>query len=221
MKEDWEVEFTSRDLSTLRLRTKCPNQEQDRWIKIHNAYNPPPGNRTPQESVIPKLRTALDAGSEHIVVGDFNLHHPLWAGPRQLDQHEEADDLIDVSITNALDLLTPQGIKTWKTSRSAQTLDLAWASWTLSGFMEGCRLQMDIHHDSDHFPIATTFNLKTNVETPPPKRAWNQVNKETFVRYLQQNRPALRPLQNTRDLDGLAEDIHKAIQCQLSISGFR
>ena len=135
-KEDWEVEFTSRDLSTLKLRTKCPNQEQDQWIKIHNAYNPPHGNCAPQESVIPKLRMALDAESEHIVVGDFNLHHPLWAGPRQLDQHDEADDLIDASITNALDLLMPQGIKTWKTKRSAQMLDLAWASWTLSGFLE-------------------------------------------------------------------------------------
>ena len=43
------------------------------------------------------LLQLLNEPGEYIVVGDFNLHHPIWGGPQCLKQHNMADDLIRVT----------------------------------------------------------------------------------------------------------------------------
>lgn len=45
---------------------------------------------------------------EHLMVGDFNLHHPLWTGPGR-HQHSEADELIDIIDTAGMHLITEEG----------------------------------------------------------------------------------------------------------------
>ena len=68
----WAIKHHTKDLSTLTLHTKIGP------IHIHNAYNPSPV--TGQPSVINALNNALAGhpGQQHVVVGDFNLHHPMW-----------------------------------------------------------------------------------------------------------------------------------------------
>jgi hypothetical protein len=65
----------TKDLSTLSIRI-----QEDRLINIHNIYNPCKNSN--ESNNLQLLRTALteDVDGEHIVTGDFNLHHPNWGG---------------------------------------------------------------------------------------------------------------------------------------------
>jgi len=45
-----------------------------------------------------------------VVVGDFNLYHPLWGGPAYPYQHTMADSLITTMRTAGAELMLPQGI---------------------------------------------------------------------------------------------------------------
>ena len=81
----WAIQHHTKDLSTLTLRTRIGP------IHIHNAYNPSPV--TGQHSVINALNNALaeHPGQQHMVVGDFNLHHPCL-----LYTSDAADELDEV-----------------------------------------------------------------------------------------------------------------------------
>ena len=86
----WSVVHPCPDLSTLTL------QVEGRTLHIHNVYSSPPGalhivNRDSPLYTLPQL---LNTPSDHLVLGDFNLHHPTWDGPRCLTRHTMADDLL-------------------------------------------------------------------------------------------------------------------------------
>jgi len=60
-----------------------------------------------------------------IVVGDFNLHHPLW------DKEERTgpgvEKLLELAVAWDLSLATPKGEPTWESQgRRQSTLDLIW-----------------------------------------------------------------------------------------------
>ncbi len=44
-----------------------------------------------------------------MVVGDFNLHHPLWGGPTYPHRHTIADTFIDTMRSAGAELALPQG----------------------------------------------------------------------------------------------------------------
>jgi hypothetical protein len=69
------ITHRTRDLITLSFR-----RQEDRFINIHNIYNPCKSSN--ESNNLSLLRTALaeDVEGEHIVTGDFNLHHPKWGG---------------------------------------------------------------------------------------------------------------------------------------------
>ncbi len=51
----------------------------DRCIHIHNIYNPVNAEEISTSILILKHRLAAHP-NEHIVLGDFNLHHETWEG---------------------------------------------------------------------------------------------------------------------------------------------
>ena len=61
-----------------------------------------------------------------MVLGDFNLHHPLWGGRTMLSQHVYADKLIDMVEEHDLTQLTPPGTITWLARGSESTIDLTY-----------------------------------------------------------------------------------------------
>ncbi|KAJ5543821.1 reverse transcriptase [Penicillium frequentans] len=84
----WSVRHHSRDLSTLTVRTALGA------VDIHNIYVPSKVGVAPTDRArvgeatresLTVLRTALHRGhlGRQVVVGDFNLHHPLWSTCRQ------------------------------------------------------------------------------------------------------------------------------------------
>ena len=81
-------------------------------INVHGVYNPPLSshNKTNEKGSLPEVRQALRMPGESITVGDFNLHHPSWAGPSYLRQHLPSDDLLNIMRIAGGSLTLPQDI---------------------------------------------------------------------------------------------------------------
>ena len=74
----WDAHFTSGDLCTIHLRIPC-DTHAPRSIYIHNVYNPPPASHTEERDLgtLIALKKATIKQGEQIILGDFNLYHPL------------------------------------------------------------------------------------------------------------------------------------------------
>jgi len=75
--------------------------------------------------MLPEL---LRAEGEHILLGDFNLHHPFWGGVTVTCADNAADDLIRATEAAGLSLATEAGMETWVKGISRSTLDLVFTS---------------------------------------------------------------------------------------------
>lgn len=78
----WQFDVHSRNACslTIEMQGETPMQRQ---IGIHNVYNPVRGSEE-RESVLPAINRLLETAAaarittEHMVLGDFNLHHSVW-----------------------------------------------------------------------------------------------------------------------------------------------
>jgi retrotransposon-encoded endonuclease len=125
-------------------------------VTIHNIYSENPGSyRTRQwNTPIPEALTALQDPGQHLIVGDFNLHHPLWGGPEVRRAHTGAELIIQGAIENSLEFLLQPGTITRAKNAEQSTLDLALCTQGLSSFIAHCRITDD-YSGSDHLPIET------------------------------------------------------------------
>lgn len=91
-KARWTAIHHSPDLTIITITTSPGTEENT--LYIHNFYNP---TTDTGESNIPLLQGVLAAipGQNHILVGNFNLHHPLWGG-ESAQRHSEANELIQL-----------------------------------------------------------------------------------------------------------------------------
>ena len=67
-------------------------------IYIHNIYIKPTTYSTKDiPPILYSLRRLLrEYKGGHIILGDFNLHYPLWNSPTYNKHHYIADDLLDI-----------------------------------------------------------------------------------------------------------------------------
>lgn len=166
---DWTVADHSPDLCTLKLT--YGTQKLRRRIHIHNVYHQPLDNLT---STFEGLQTALQAQEpdyqdiQHLVVGNFNLHHPLWSGvePEETESKTRwgnrigCESLLELVDEHELQLLTRPGTATYiRGTTTPSTLDLTFCSPGLSDKVISCQVQEDIDHDSDHYPVETCLQL--------------------------------------------------------------
>ena len=169
--ESWEIEFPSSDICTLKIKIK--EQENEKTMHIHNVYNPSPISYSSIDSPssIPILSRQLAAEAEHVVIGDFNLHHPLWNGLTRPTQHTAADHLLDLVENHDLSLTLPKGSVTWEARGSFSTIDLVFMSEYLAERVEHCKTRPDLNQSSDHIPISTRILLGYEIPTPIKRRA--------------------------------------------------
>jgi hypothetical protein len=116
----WTVQFPSPDLAVLCLRTEA------HCIWIYNVYSEPPGSYqvTNYNTPILLLPALLEREGEHIVLGDFNLHHPTWCGVRNPTQHAASDTLLNNIYPYGLSLVSPKAQPTWEARGLSSTIDL-------------------------------------------------------------------------------------------------
>lgn len=102
--KSWSIRYHTRDACTLTMKTDSGA------IHVHNVYVESKvrdeGDENRQElrtatakatlQVVGRLLRNSGAG-QHVVVGDVNLHHPLWSQTTQSQQEDEdAEDLISI-----------------------------------------------------------------------------------------------------------------------------
>lgn len=169
----WTIKYPRPDIASLTLRT------ENRTIHIHNIYSAPPGSlRTiDQESPIYHIPQLLNAEGEHIVVGDFNLHHPIWGGTQCLERHKMADDLLQIINEAGLQLLTPPGEVTWEARGATSTIDLAFSTENIAQLLVRCKRDDQLESGSDHHPITTQLCLNFCQQGPRTRRNWKMMDK--------------------------------------------
>ena len=124
--EKYEVKYTSGDCCSLRL--EIPGLQTPVWV--HNIYNPSPITFTSTQgpSTIPQIQKALDREGEHILLGDFNLHHQNWNNLGRYSYYMMADQLLDVLKEQEMELALPEGSITWRARGLESAIDLVFLS---------------------------------------------------------------------------------------------
>jgi exonuclease III len=134
-------------------------QSQERLI-IHTVYNPPKTSSN-RQSTLPQVQEALRQYHtvKQVLLGNFNLHHPLWEGLNREVTDLESEDLIDILGDFALHSTFPPGTTTYEEGRSQSTIDLCLVTMRLIEHVIKGEVDRSLDHDSDHLLISTTLDL--------------------------------------------------------------
>jgi exonuclease III len=204
----WTVTHHSPDLSTLII--SCSGQGMEEIIHIHNVYNPPADT---DETTIPLLREVLHktTGDKHIVLGDFNLHHPHWSGDDSTRQHSEAEELLQLVLEHHMELLLPPGSVTFDERGGATTIDLAFGTPWIQERKSYCGVPNDLDHQSDHLPIATTIMTTVTTSMPQERWQWQRTDEKTMNDTVRVCLPRQAPLGSPEAIDRRVQEIVAAI----------
>ncbi|EED18925.1 small nuclear ribonucleoprotein SmF, putative [Talaromyces stipitatus ATCC 10500] len=101
-----------------------------------------------KESVISAMQTAMTPRAQHIVLGDFNQHHPLWAGTRYRHVNKEATELINLMDEHGLEQLLPPGTIMYERVNTKSTINLVWASYDLANWVVNCNTKPEELNDN-------------------------------------------------------------------------
>src|SRR5215469_11237434 len=174
------------NLSCIILTTK------DTTLAIINAYNPGrQEDQTTRVSVLPETELLLrrldsqeDPPVEILLLGDFNLHHASWGGPNA------PADLESVTLLNLVDrfglrCITPQGATTFSRGQGedlvTSTIDLAFASPTVTQQLYKYQLLEDESSGHDHVPILISFDLRPLDPKPIQQFKMKKIDKHAFL----------------------------------------
>jgi len=208
--KSWTVTHHSPDAATVHL--KVWRDEKESIINIHNFYNEP----TPEGSgdfyvitqklgeTMDNIEKALRLEGEHILTGDFNLHHQAWAGHGETRHHNTAKILMELVNGAEMALTLPVGtITRERGEHRASTLDLIFISQSLlqNGELQICGRDKKLDHHSDHYPIHTILDLEVKQATPRKIRAWKKTDQETFIRVLQHHLQLTKTLLTKQEID--------------------
>lgn len=170
----WNFKDYSRDLGALTIKTTTARGEEN-MVFIYNIYNP----QVPyEESTLPLLDTILqeEQDTEQIILGDFNLHHEMWAGEHITHPDADAIHLITLIQDHGLERCLPKGTITREEGGSSSCIDLVYATPNLAARTIECRVDRELDHQSDHLPISTIIDLKTTTSTWKDQWDWDRTN---------------------------------------------
>ena len=94
-----------------------------------------------------------------MLLGVFNLHHPLLGGLNREATDVESEDLIDIIGDLALHNTLPPGTVTYEEGRSQSTIDFWLVTTELIEQVIKSEVDRSLDHDSGHLPISTTLDL--------------------------------------------------------------
>lgn len=212
----WRFEERTRDICSIVIDQTDDQQSQERVV-IHNVYNLPKTSSN-RQSALPQVREALEhhQTNEEVLLGDFNLHHPLWGGPNREATDPESEDLIDIIGDFALhNTLTP-GTVTYEEGQAQSTIDLCLVTTGLIDRVIKSEVDRNLDHDSDHLPISTTLDLAVQRLEKTPRKNWKRLDEKLYTKTLRHSLPPLRrPLTKTA-LNTYTSEVTSAIQNAIS-----
>ncbi|KMU78439.1 hypothetical protein CISG_07443 [Coccidioides immitis RMSCC 3703] len=204
-KTRWTTTHHSPDYMTITITNGA--REED-TLHIHNFYNPVAATGQSNISLLHEVLTASPE-QNHIVVGNFNLHHPLWGGAGTR-QDPESEELIQLMGLHQLQSLLPPGSVTYQ-NLGETTVDLALGTPWVHERKVFCGVREDLDHQSDHLPIATTIMVEVEADIAPEKCLWQQMDKDIFRVTLESTLPQPSALQTEGEIDQLTEQIVSCI----------
>jgi hypothetical protein len=148
-------------------------------LTIHNIYSETPPNFHTKQWNTPllKLKETLQEPGEHLIIGDFNLHHPIWGGPGVNQWHTGAELVFELMEAFQLELITPAGLITREKNQQRSTLDLAISTFNIAQRANHQILQG--LHGSDHLPLETIITGHAPVhEQSSTRRCWKRIDTE-------------------------------------------
>lgn len=127
----WNVSCLSKDA----IRLQILNPDTGRTLTMYNVYNEV-GTET-LEMVADSIAQE-ESPRNLVLLGDFNLHHPLWSH-RQSVSGQDAEDLLEIIQDHQLELLTAPGTPTYRWKDGETTIDLTFASEEVSTRLIHCK----------------------------------------------------------------------------------
>ena len=165
--ERWRSKVISRQKHIVSISTANGD------IHIHNLYNH--GSRMSLDDIV----QGIDLDGEHIIAGDFNLHHPRWGGEKAQRPERTANQL---AALESLTLITPVGYPTWRKSTGSattSTIDLTFITNELQKSILSCRPREDLDIDSDHTPMETQIDTSVDLTQRTTYR-WRETDWRAF-----------------------------------------
>jgi hypothetical protein len=90
---------------------------------------------------------------------------------------------VETVTSKNLDLLTPNGLPSFKGGRGVSTIDLAFSTSSLANRLAYCDIDDSLCYNSDHKLIALYFlDLDPSLALVPPYRQWKKLNKELIAK---------------------------------------
>jgi len=210
----WRFDSQSRDICTLTLEVGGANAAQK--LAIFNVYDPPKGAQD-RTGVLPALDELLirSRAAEQIVVGDFNLHHPMWGGERAVQADAEALELSEVMEHHGLQSTLQPGTITYEERNFRSTIDFSLVYMGLLDRSISSTVERELDHDSDHLPITMAIDLRLPCSEAKLRRNWKYLDGKKYCDALrktlkQTRRPRTRAALDTY-VSEVTEAIHKAL----------
>jgi hypothetical protein len=186
------------DLEEIRLKTARYGT-----IRIFNIYNECGTTNT----VDLHHQILMNSRDQVMLMGDFNPHHPAWAGVNSIQDHG-SDRLIELRDAVDLDLWMGPGTITRDQSSKQTTIDLSFGSPSLTNRLVACEIAMDCHADSDHLPIRVLGDIETPASPNDTKRRlWKAMDTEKFDKFVSDNLTMLQSRVHSLDTPRQIDDV--------------
>ncbi|KGO73013.1 reverse transcriptase [Penicillium italicum] len=221
--KSWSIRHHTQDASTLTVKSNRGA------IRVHNVYVESKvrdeGDENRQEiraatakATLQVVRRVLrnSGAGQHVVVGDFNLHHPLWSQTTQSQQEDEDDDdLTSIMDDRDMQLLTQRGAVTYEGlvygNRVESTLDLTWASRSLAEQCTRCTTQRQWLYAAGHVPVLTEFDIQC-IEAPSRTITnWREADWDEWLKVLRSKTWSYHPLRSTVEVNQTVEELISAM----------
>lgn len=140
--------------------------------QVHGSNQGSQGTPREEISTIPSLATAMEElQGQHIVMGDFNLHHPMWSTDTET-KYAQAVDLVSLITHFALHLGLLAGTSTFRDTPNHQStsIDLVLLSTMMANRVMRCTTEEELSHDSDH--LAITCEIALRVKEQPDRHRY-------------------------------------------------
>ena len=183
-------------------------------IAIHNVYN-----HEKRLDVASLCRPMLSASKAHVLVGDFNLHHPLWAGDDLPNSNIEAKARQLVNHTTEANMkCLNNGTITYRRGQNldfTSVVDLVFVkNVLLDSGQVGYKLLEDVPgYESDHIPSSLAINLDMHREYGV-RYQWQKVPKDEFQDGVEQalRKMAQRELVDTAAVGNGLKDVIACVE---------
>lgn len=174
---EWAIWDTTDYVERLRVQTS------NGPLNVINVYNPPGATTQQRPEKWEDVRRAVEgAGEEEILVlGDFNCHHPEWAGP-EVDREPKADFLINQFGQRGIQNLNEEGATTWERGEARAVLDLGFATDQITQQITEYSPRPEWVVTKDHYPITIRIGSRVKRRGISQRYGLKGVDWERFIK---------------------------------------